>query len=228
MPIKALLKQAPNPAHFQLLARTLAKLHRCPMTPGEPFTVREHLTRCHPRYEFLALACPDLAPAIDELVRRAREIEAGFGGLALTPLHGDFHMGQVHLEGERAWLIDFDALSYGDPASDLGNILVFLKGKIKRDPAMKGIIEAFLEEYFAHMDRAIAQRIPLYEGLTHLRRACKALRLQEEGWERRVKRMVAHGLACLQEAQTHSACGAQRRYNTSYDEAYDDVELHDA
>ncbi len=227
-PIKMLLKQAPNVAHFRLLARTLAKLHRCPIVPGKPFGVREHLTRCHPRHEFLAQACPDLAPDLARLIAQAYEIEAGLGAITLAPVHGDFHMGQVHIEGERVWLIDFDALSYGDPASDLGNMLVFLKGKIKREPAMPAVITAFLEEYFSAMDPAIAQRIPLYEALTHLRRACKALRLQDEGWQRRIQRMIARGLQCLQEMQNRSAPGMQRLYNPVQDETFEEAGLQEA
>jgi tRNA A-37 threonylcarbamoyl transferase component Bud32 len=199
LPVRALLKQFPQTSHFRQLARTLVKLHKCPIVPGKPATVRNHLLRCHPRHEFLSLACPDLAPSIDYIVNRAYEIENILGDIELTPLHGDFHLGQVHLENGHAWLIDFDALSYGDPASDLGNVLVFLKGRAQRHPEINEIIQAFLDEYFSHMDPEIAARIPLYEALTQLRRACKALRFQEEGWESAVKRMVEQGVASIDE-----------------------------
>lgn len=227
-PIKMLLKQAPSAAHFRLLARTLVKLHRCPIVPGKPFGVREHLTRCHPRPEFLISACPALAPEVENLIDQAYEVESRLGAIALAPLHGDFHMGQVHIEGERVWLIDFDALSYGDPASDLGNMLVFLKGKIRREPAMPGVINAFLEEYFSVMDHGIAGRVPLYEALTHLRRACKAMRLQQEGWQRRVQRMIKRGLDCLQEMRAGSAPSVQSLYNPGYDETFTEAELQEA
>jgi aminoglycoside phosphotransferase (APT) family kinase protein len=104
----------------------------------------------------------------------------------------------VHLENGNAWLIDFDAMSYGDPASDLGNVLVFLRGKARKIPNINDLIAAFLDEYFSIMDSEIGRRVPLYEGLTHLRRACKCLRLQEEGWQRRIKRMVEQGVACIE------------------------------
>jgi tRNA A-37 threonylcarbamoyl transferase component Bud32 len=199
LPVRTLLKQSLQPSHLRQVARILVKLHKCPIVPGRPFTIRNYLLRCHPRHEFLSLACPGLAASIDYIVDRAYEIESAFDDIELTPLHGDFHLGQIHLENGHAWLIDFDALCYGDPASDLGNLLVFLKARSKRHPEYNAIIVAFLDEYFSQMNPAIAARIPLYEALTHLRRACKALRLQEEDWESTVKRMIESGVASINE-----------------------------
>ena len=199
VPIKALLKENPQTEHFRHLARILAKLHRTPMMPTKAYTVRDHLMRCHPKHGFLPLALPDLGDAVDYIVQKSAEIEKSFGDYKKTPLHGDFHLGQVHLENGYAWLIDFDALSYGDPAADLGNLLVFLKQRARRSDAVQQVLDAFLDEYFSSMDSSIAERIPLYEGLTHLRRACKSLRLQQDGWEERTRRMVAMGVASIDE-----------------------------
>lgn len=200
LPLKTLAKQSRNPFHFQQLARTLAKLHRCPIVPDKPFLVREHFLRCHPRHPFLALACPELETKIEYITSTAKQIESDLiADAKLTPIHGDFHLGQVHLENGTVWLIDFDALAYGDPASDLGNLLVFLRGKIRKTPEYAKLIEAFLEEYYAIMGPEIGRRILLYEGLTHLRRACKLLRLQEEGWRRRLAKMIDQGVACIEE-----------------------------
>ncbi len=200
LPLKVLAKQSPNSFHFRQLARTLAKLHRCPIVPDKPFLVQEHFLRCHPRYPFLALACPELETKIDYIAATAKHIEAQLiAESQLTPIHGDFHLGQVHLENGSAWLIDFDALAYGDPASDLGNLLVFLRGKIKKTPEFAKLIEVFLEEYYSIMGSELGRRILLYEGLTHLRRACKVLRMQEEGWRRRVTKMIDQGVACIEE-----------------------------
>ncbi len=105
------------------------------------------------------------------------------------------------------------------------NLLVFLKGKIKRQPEMRELIDVFLDEYFSSMDPAIAQRIPLYEGLTHLRRACKCLRMQEEGWERRVKRMVEMGLACIDEMKKSTVTPESDFFKAGYDDEVEDFEL---
>jgi len=226
LPIKTLLKQENNPAHFRQLARTIAKLHRCELELDQPFLVKDHLLRCHPRYPFLELACPELESRIEHIVQTANKIETGLIREArLTPIHGDFHLGQVHVENGYTWLIDFDALGYGDPASDLGNLLVFLRGKIKKNPGVVALINVFLEEYFSLMDRDLARRILLYEGLTNLRRACKCLRLQEEGWRRRVARMVDTGVACIEEMQRHG--WSAERYLYDFDADDDAPELEE-
>jgi hypothetical protein len=58
--------------------------------------------------------------------------------------------------------------------------------------------QAFFEEYFSLMDRRIAARVPLYEGLSILRRACKALRLHEEGWREKAGQMVQQSVAAIE------------------------------
>ena len=198
LPVKTVIKQSPQPVYLQQLARSLAKLHQCPIIPSKPLTVKDHLLHGRAQHEFLALACPDLEPQIDYIVETAERSAATVNGIKLAPLHGDFHLGQVHLENGSVWLIDFDALSYGDPASDLGNVLVFLKGKARKIPNISELITAFLEEYFSIMDREISGRISLYEALTHLRRACKCLRLQEERWQGRARRMIERGVTCIE------------------------------
>ncbi|MDZ7291894.1 MAG: aminoglycoside phosphotransferase family protein [candidate division KSB1 bacterium] len=225
LPVKTWLKQSPEPEYLRQLARTLVKLHRCPLIPGKPFRMKDHLSRCHPSHHFLSLACPEQSKKIDYIVNAAYKIESTFDESSFTPVHGDFHLGQVHLLNGNAWLIDFDALSYGDPASDLGNVLVFLRGKARKIPQISELITAFLDEYFSVMDREIAARISLYEGLTHLRRACKCLRLQEEGWERKVRRMIDLGVSCLENMEKSDWQALSRSYEVAEDEDWEELEV---
>jgi aminoglycoside phosphotransferase (APT) family kinase protein len=119
----------------------------------------------------------------------------------VTPVHGDFHLGQVHVSGERAWLVDLDALGFADPASDLGNVLVFLEDKMRREPALASMVKAFRDEYAARSPLDPWARVPIYEALTHLRRACKQLRLQPEGWRDKVRAMIERSLRKIAEAE---------------------------
>ena len=196
--IKDALRLDPSPRYMRQLAQVLIKLHTCEFVPGAPFRMRDHLLRCHPKYQVLQLACPELEADIDAIVKAAHEIENRFTDDIFTAIHGDFHMGQIHVEDGRAYLIDFDALSYGDPAADLGNVLVFMKGKIRKMEGMPRLIDAFLDEYFQYMDSAIMDRVPLYEAITHLRRACKRLRFKSPRWEKKIKRMIGAGMECIE------------------------------
>jgi hypothetical protein len=110
-------------------------------------------------------------------------------------------MGQVHVAPHRTWIIDFDACCVADPAADLGNLLVFLKGKARRIPSAPLLAEAFLDEYFKSMPSDILKRVALFEALTHLRRACKRLRFGEDGWRKKARKFIDESLESLAAAR---------------------------
>jgi hypothetical protein len=203
--IRNLVKRGLEERHFRIAARTLAKLHGCGLPPGPARGVDALMLRCHPRHPFLGLAFPELAATVDDIVARARALERRLPAPCVTPVHGDFHLGQVHVDGDRAWLVDLDALGFGDPASDLGNVLVFLEDKMRRDPALESMVAAFREEYTAWAPSDPWRRVPIYEALTHLRRACKQLRLQQPGWRDKVGAMVDRGVRKIVEAESLAA-----------------------
>src|SRR5262249_3336319 len=156
-----LVKREPDPDHFRIVARALAKLHRCPLPPGVPRGVDELMLRCHPRHPFLPLAFPELAETLDGIVERARALASALAPLPVTPVHGDFHLGQVHIGAGRACLVDFDALGFADPASDLGNVLVFLADKVRREPGLSPMLEEFRDTYTEHAETWPWPRVPL-------------------------------------------------------------------
>ena len=203
--IRNLVKRGLDEQHFRIAARTLAKLHTCGLPPGPARGVDALMLRCHPRHPFLGIAFPELAATVDDIVERARALERGWPALPVTPVHGDFHLGQVHVDGERSWLVDLDALGFADPASDLGNVLVFLEDKMRRDPALTAMVAAFREEYTARAPFDPWGRVPIYEALTHLRRACKQLRLQQPGWRDKVRAMVERAARGIAEAESLAA-----------------------
>ena len=45
------------------------------------------------------------------------------GGYHETMIHRDFYDAQVLWDSARAWIVDFDQLSVGDPALDLGHFV---------------------------------------------------------------------------------------------------------
>jgi len=199
-PVKNFLGTPHGERALRQMAAGLAKLHRAPIAVGEPFGLRDHLRRCHPRPQVLYDRCPELRPAIDEILAESLRLEAAY---EYTPglIHGDFHMGQVHVSPERVWLIDFDACCTADPAADLGNVLVFLKGKARKFPDAPQLADAFLDEYFKTMPADILQRVPLFEAITHLRRACKRLRFQEDGWQKKARKFIDESLESLAAAR---------------------------
>jgi aminoglycoside phosphotransferase (APT) family kinase protein len=129
-------------------------------------------------------------------------MQKDLGDNVYTLIHGDFHPKHAHVDNGNVWILDFDSLKYADPARDLAELFIFLKRTEKKKRMSNYIAtlrDAFLAEYFSAMDWEIAGRIPLYEGLTHLKRACKRLRLQDEAdWEEKLRLLVEQAAACLQ------------------------------
>jgi tRNA A-37 threonylcarbamoyl transferase component Bud32 len=200
-PVKAYFGEAGAERALRQMAVGLVKLHRAPVVWGAPFTMQDHLRRCHPRPQVLRERCPEMRPAIDEVLSEAVRLEQAYSHIQPALIHGDFHMGQVHVSPEHTWLIDFDAVCVADPAADLGNILVFLKGKARKVPNAPLLADAFLDEYFKHMPSDILKRVALFEAITHLRRACKRLRFQEDGWQKKARRFIDDSLESLAEAR---------------------------
>jgi tRNA A-37 threonylcarbamoyl transferase component Bud32 len=200
-PVKSFLTTADAERALRQMAVGLVKLHRTPVRFGEPFSMDDHLRRCHPRPQVLRERCPDLRPAVDEILGEAVRLERAYADAPPSLVHGDFHMGQVHVSPEHTWLIDFDAACMADPAADLGNILVFLKGKARKVPNAPLLADAFLDEYFKHMPAEILKRVALFEAITHLRRACKRLRFQEDGWQKKARRFIDESLESLAAAR---------------------------
>ena len=201
--LKKLVRQRlAGPAEMQLFAAGLAKLHRSALAPGKPFRVDDHLEiRCAGLHEAMADAFPDIRARVRWMVERARELEAGQEP-PRTAVHGDFHLGQVHVRGGELWILDLDPLHFGDPAYDVAMVFVMLKHleQKMRDPAyIRMLCDGFIAAYGALNGYEAAARVPLHIALIHLKRACKRFRYQDEpGWPETIRRQIEEGATCLE------------------------------
>lgn len=201
--LKTLVKKGlARDLHMRAFAEAMAKLHRSKVVFGKPFTVEDQLQkRCLGLPEALAHAFPDLAEDIGRVVEAARRHERQRGHAGFTLAHGDWHLGQVHVDETRLWILDLEPLHYGDPAYDLAMAFVTLKrleGRPRRRAYVRSLRDAFLSAAFEDGDWGAAGRVPLYEALIHLKRACKRFRFQdEEGWRETVQFQVRQSAACL-------------------------------
>jgi tRNA A-37 threonylcarbamoyl transferase component Bud32 len=195
-PFKARLVETGSEALIRRMARLLVKLHSVRPWPGPAFRMPSHVARCHPAVPALGAALPDLAADVDSILGCARAFDEKLDDDSFAAIHGDLHPSQVLMEGEHSYLIDLDSLALGDPAADLGNLLVFLRSN-SRLPGLPRLLDAFLDEYAAAMDARILERVPVYEAVTHVRRACKDLRFGKPGWQVKARQRVAEGLHCL-------------------------------
>lgn len=191
-----------GPAELRAFAEVLLKLHELPASYGAPLTLDQYLAlRCRGECEPLAGVFPELAHSVNRIVATARK-ELGDGGADDSSLvHGDFHPGQVHLDGERSWLIDLDAMHQGDPAYDVAMVVVTLKGMGARQGSARPfqeLAEHFLAAYFSRANLSLAERVPLHAALIFLKRACKRFHFQNEPeWQDDLRLQLALGEECL-------------------------------
>jgi Phosphotransferase enzyme family len=168
-----LLGAADATPHLEAVGAALAAFHGSGLPTGaghgpreEAAVVKTWLDRLRP-----------FDPELHALVQRESEpVLAALAALRPTPpamLHRDLHDKQIFITPHGVGLIDLDTSSPGDPALDLGNLLAHLRLRAwqsGRDDGDDSGRVAFLEGYGA--DRALRERVEVYERGTALRLAC--------------------------------------------------------
>jgi aminoglycoside phosphotransferase (APT) family kinase protein len=182
---------------LRLAGRALADLHGLPLAQGEAKRLADHVAELmHPHPRELARRLPAEGARIDALLAALEAAELRLAvAVEPRPLHRDFHLRQLFLDGPRVWLIDWDLFARGDPALDVGNFLMYLETRLDAD--VQVCIEAFLDGYFSRAADDIYPRIALYKALNYLRRACKHGRLAQPGWAGKAGQMLERAEACV-------------------------------
>ena len=183
--------------HFHLAGKALTCLHSLRLSFGAKKLMPQHLRELiHPHPFELAEHLPVFRLQLENLVKSLQQKEKEWiDEMDHSPLHRDFHLGQLFLQKNCICLIDWDLFAKGDPALDVGNFLVYLETHL---PAKSGAFgAAFLKGYLSNHSSNILKRVPLYKALTYLRLASKGYRLS--GDSRKVGEMLQKGEECLRE-----------------------------
>lgn len=208
MPLGAALAAAVDAdsrdALLQRAGRALGELHGLDpvaLGAGTPKQLADHindLMRPHPLS--VALALPEHAARLRALTARLLEAGAALGSVPpAVPLHRDFHVSQMFVDGERIALIDWDLFAAGDPSLDVGNFMMHLE--LRCGAEFESAQTAFLSGYVAVRPADALARVPLYQAFNHLRRACKSFRLQAEGWPQRLDEHLERAIHWLDAAE---------------------------
>ena len=189
--------------YMRTFARTLAKLHQCPIIPDLEMSVASELEDKEKLYCELMEAFPALRKSIQFIVQTSLQIADQFGMDICVPVHTDYNLGQLHIEGEHCWLLDFGNLRHGDPASDVGNVLTLALLNNEKKAVSNGdeLLTAFKQEYYSLMDErdeAIVHRVPIYEALNLLFRACKYFHGVNGDRLARIEPLVKRAVACIE------------------------------
>lgn len=112
-----------RPAALDLLGRTLRRVHDLPAPSAPSKSPEEFLGEL-----WSGLSAPSALPAfVREAVGRVRDEPAPVNERALVLSHNDVNPTNLAFDGERLFLLDWDASGTNDPLYDLATVSVFLR-----------------------------------------------------------------------------------------------------
>ena len=192
------------------VGRALAELHAQELpglTPLTPATTSESLRATA---TMIGSVCPQLDASARHLAERlgARVLDQP---TVHRRLHGDFHPGQVLLDGGAVGFLDFDEGLAGDPTLDLGTFLAHLAREVIRGGLsakhVGPLAEALLGGYEGAIGPPVRERLPLALAMGLFRLAPRCFRHREQDWPDR--------MAALLERAEESVASAPHRTSTS-------------
>jgi len=152
------------------IAAAAHKIHRSSVSPLRTHSVEDEMTILTERLRAVAGMNPPWAERIEHLLEQCRRLALTLAAVAPCPVHRDFHPGQILVDPERLWILDFDLFSLGDPAVDVGNFIAHITELSLRqtgDAARYVKLERALEDgYVALAGESIRPRIHIYALLS--------------------------------------------------------------
>lgn len=164
-----------------LVAGALTTLHSLPRSSdGAPRTLTSEMNRSRRHLDGLRIIVPELGHEVASMFDTISGFLDRFPTELVPVCHGDFTLNQLLCEGEDVSMVDFDRVSAGDPALDVGNLMA----KLDRDTMnsngaiVDDISEKFLEQYQLASGRrnALWERAQLTRAVAFVRSAIRSFR----------------------------------------------------
>ncbi len=116
----------------------------------------------------IARACPDLIATLRPITK---SLEKNFANMRsrMALVHGDFHPGNILIDGDQLGLLDFEECGMGDPAADVGFFsaeLILLALKQSSEPmVLDAALQAFWKGYLAASPGMHGDDLPVWTAL---------------------------------------------------------------
>jgi hypothetical protein len=196
--------EASDPTSAELAGKAAAFLHSrgAPLEPRFDLDQALHNVERHARS--LERREPSLARGAVAVALRARFQSDGFPEPPASPLHGDFSVGSLLLDGTTAYLLDWDISCRFDPAWDVGYYLVQLRRfGLEQGVDTSAARERFLSAYLAAAgaNGALTRRVDYHHALVCVHKAYTARLLQGPNWRRVVQELLRLADAGLSEIE---------------------------
>jgi aminoglycoside phosphotransferase (APT) family kinase protein len=180
---------------LSLAAEWLVGLHGTPPLPGLKAVSPSHGLEKADRW------CTEIGSLLGHeppALTRARGVllAASEAARSYAPamIHRDYYYAHVLWNGARIWVVDFDELSVGDPALDVGHFLAQLEyeayRRTRRPDAFTELGALFENRYREGSACDLRARLPFHRACTLLKLARKEASRQQGDWRQSVRVLV--------------------------------------
>ena len=178
-----------QPEPFAQVGRVLARLHGCDLRPETIWTPAKELVLLRRRTRGVSLALPELSGRLSDAIAILDEVSRRLVFPANRPIHGNLFGDQILYSSKGIGIVDWDALSLGDPLYDVGRLLahlIYLAGceEIALS-TVSACAEALIHGYEAETQQPIQRRCLAWHVATQLllRGKISSLRMLPTGWQ---------------------------------------------
>ncbi|MEK7830492.1 MAG: aminoglycoside phosphotransferase family protein, partial [Acidobacteriota bacterium] len=149
-------READGSQFFALLesaAVSLAALHQTPISCSRDVGIADLLARFDEVERMVAMLRPELSSRLRSLLDRLRNQARQIDARPTATLHGDLHLKNFFVTGQKVALIDLDNLCVGDPLQELGSFIasLFYRSLAQKKPAelCRAMADVFVRAYSA-------------------------------------------------------------------------------
>lgn len=177
------------------VARGLAHLHGLDLPAGQRRALADLSEAAQRRARKLARCLPEHAEAAARVGETIATHAGRFPNAPEGLIHGDFHIEQLRLRGQRVVVFDFDEFARGDPLEDLASFAV--KCALADEQLARSASDRLAEWYArARPDAFDARRLAWHLAVQWLHKASRAYVWQRPNWRDEVRRTLEAARRC--------------------------------
>ena len=181
---------------MELAARGLARLHAAAPRFGPARPVADLAAAALRRGAKIGRCMPELAQAAQRTAAALAAHASAMAGAPLAQIHGDFHLDQLRLRGDRLMVFDLDELAVGDPLEDLASFVV--KCPLTDAQLAPRVCEHLIEAYARCRPAAFdLRRLDWHLAVQWMHKASRAYVWQRPGWRAAAAQMLAEAERCV-------------------------------
>jgi len=138
------------PALLEKAGDAVAALHQSPIQTAPHISHSDLISKLEAAEKLIGSVAPSLRSKLHNLIIRLADAPAKFGSRPPVTLHGDLHLKNLFVSGNRVALIDLDNVALGDPLLDVGSFVAGLQYReILEGNSFRESIARFVKAYRA-------------------------------------------------------------------------------